>query len=48
MVEHPVTGDEIILRKTLQRDYIVPGDWRATPSTPVELHHERDPRWIMR
>ena len=44
-LEHPVTGQEIVLRKTLQRDYLLPGDLLPHGSKPVELVAER---WVMR
>jgi hypothetical protein len=44
-VKNPINGNEIILRKTLQRDYLVPGDALARGSQPVELISET---WIMR
>lgn len=44
-VTDPVTGEEILLRKTLQRDYIVPGDPAARGSEPIEFDSHR---WIFR
>ncbi|MCP3905336.1 MAG: hypothetical protein GY715_17045 [Planctomycetes bacterium] len=44
-VRNPSTGEEIILRKTLQRDYLVRGDALARGSKPVEL---RGQRWVLR
>jgi hypothetical protein len=44
-VKNPVTGDEVTLRKTLQRDYLIPGDPRARGSEPLELVQET---WVMR
>lgn len=44
-VRNPKTGKEFILRKTLQRDYLIPGDALARGTRPVELITER---WIMR
>ncbi len=43
--KNPVTGAEVILRKTLQRDYVVPGDPSARGSHPVDMVQET---WIMR
>ena len=44
-INNPVTGEVVVLRKTLQRDYIVPGDALARGSRPVEpVRH----RWVMR
>ncbi len=44
-VKHPMTGGSLILRKTLQRDYLVRGDALARGSEPVELIEQR---WILR
>jgi hypothetical protein len=44
-VKNPVTGDEVTLRKTLQRDYIVPGSPLARGSEPLDLVQET---WVMR
>lgn len=44
-VKNPVSGQEIILRKTLQRDYIVRGDAAARGSEPIEMSEER---WVLR
>jgi hypothetical protein len=44
-VMNPLTGEEHILRKTLRRDYIVPGDARARGSRPVELVEQT---WVLR
>lgn len=44
-VKNPVTGAEVILRKTLQRDYLVRGDAMARGSKPVELLTET---WVLR
>jgi len=44
-VKNPVNGQEIILRKTVQRDYIVRGNAVARGSEPVELVEER---WVLR
>ena len=44
-VNNPVTGEVVVLRKTLQCDYIVPGDALARGSKPVELLQQR---WVMR
>lgn len=44
-VTDPRTGEDVLLRKTLQRNYTIPGNPGARGSTPVELdsHH-----WIFR
>ena len=44
-INNPITGEIVVLRKTLQRDYVVPGDVLARGSRPVEpVRH----RWVMR
>ena len=45
-VEHPLTGDRVVLHKTLQRDYLIPGEALPRGSKPVELAGEQ--RWVMR
>ncbi len=44
-VKNPATGEEVVLRKTLERDYLVPGDVLPRGSKPVELIEQR---WVMR
>lgn len=44
-VKNPITGTEVTLRKTLQRNYLIPGDPRARGSEPLELVDET---WVMR
>ncbi|MHC5023845.1 MAG: hypothetical protein ACYTGG_08025 [Planctomycetota bacterium] len=44
-VQNPATGEDVILRKTLQRDYLIPGEAVGRSSRPVEVAGER---WIMR
>jgi hypothetical protein len=44
-VTDPLTGEEFLFRKTLQRDYTVPGDPAARGSRPIELASQR---WILR
>jgi hypothetical protein len=44
-VKNPVSGAEVILRKTLQRNYLVPGDAARRGTTPVDLVDET---WILR
>jgi len=44
-VRHPRTGQQFILRKTLQRDYLVPGAADTRLNQPIELVEER---WVMR
>lgn len=44
-VVHPVTRATLVLRKTLERDYLVPGDAPGRGSEPVPLVAEQ---WIMR
>ena len=42
---HPRTGEAMILRKALQRDYIVRGDMLAQVREPAEFVEET---WVMR
>ncbi len=44
-VADPITGDEVILRKTLQRDYLIPGNVVARGTAPAPLVKET---WILR
>lgn len=44
-VENPLTGEQDLLRKTLQRNYLVPGDPIARGSEPAELVEQK---WIFR
>jgi hypothetical protein len=44
-VVNPLTAEEIILRKTLQRSYLVRGDAMSRGSEPAELRSER---WVLR
>lgn len=44
-VTNPVSGEETILRKSLQRDYLIRGDALARGSKPVEMVSEE---WILR
>jgi hypothetical protein len=44
-VVNPMTGERVLLRKTLQRDYLIRGDAIARGSKPVAL---RSQRWVMR
>ncbi len=44
-VVNPITGERVLLRKTLQRDYLIPGEAIARGGKPVEL---RAQRWVMR
>jgi hypothetical protein len=44
-VKNPINGEEVILRKTLKRDYVIPGDPMARGSEPLQLVAEE---WIMR
>ncbi|MHC5003593.1 MAG: hypothetical protein ACYTJ0_10760 [Planctomycetota bacterium] len=44
-VRNPVSGDEVILRKTLERQYLVRGEMLARSNNPVEFVGDR---WIMR
>jgi len=44
-VKNPQNGNELILWKTLQRDYLVPGEALARGAAPIDLVEET---WIMR
>ena len=44
-VTNPITGEVVVLRKTLQRDYLVAGDALPRGSRPVDLVRQR---WVMR
>jgi|SoiMethySBSTD1v2_1073268.scaffolds.fasta_scaffold00162_10 hypothetical protein len=44
-VKNPANGQEIILRKTLQRDYLVPGSAVDRGSKPVDLVAQQ---WVLR
>ena len=44
-VKNPVDGSEIILRKTLQRDYLIPGNATDRRSKPIELVQQT---WVLR
>jgi hypothetical protein len=44
-VVNPITGEHVLLRKTLQRDYLIPGEALPRGSKPLEL---RAQRWVMR
>ena len=44
-LRNPATGDEVILRKTRQRDYLIRGSAIARGSRPAEFRRER---WVLR
>jgi hypothetical protein len=44
-IANPLTGEELILRKTLQRDYLIRGDALSRGSEPIEVLRQR---WILR
>ena len=44
-VRNPISGEQVILYKTLQRDYLVPGDAQVRGSKPVDLVSQA---WILR
>ena len=44
-VINPVTNEQVLLRKTLQRDYLIRGDALARGSKPAELIRQQ---WILR
>ncbi len=45
VVRHPITDTEILLSKTLQRDYLIRGNAPARGSKPIELVGQS---WVMR
>lgn len=44
-VRNPITGEQVILYKSLQRDYIIPGDALARGLRPIDLKAQQ---WILR
>ncbi len=44
-VRNPITSELVILYKTIQRNYLIPGDALARGSRPIELSSEK---WILR
>ena len=44
-VRNPLTGEVVVLYKTIQRDYLIPGDALARGSKPVDLVRQQ---WILR
>lgn len=44
-ITNPVTNEDVLLRKTLQRDYLIRGDALARGSKPAELVRQE---WILR
>ena len=44
-VRNPLTGGVVVLYKTIQRDYLIPGDALARGSKPVDLVRQQ---WILR
>ncbi len=44
-VRNPASGEEVVLRKTLQRDYLIRGNIRPTNPLPIEPVQDT---WIMR
>lgn len=44
-VKNPLTNAEVTLQKTLQRDYLIPGDMLARGSKPIDLVEQR---WVLR
>ena len=44
-VKNPITQSDIVLRKSLQRDYLIRGDATARGSEPIEVVSEQ---WILR
>ena len=50
VVPHPMTGEEVVLRKTLKRDYHIPGAAISRGDRPIALHPDMPDRevWIFR
>ncbi|MCH2132345.1 MAG: hypothetical protein MK116_01220 [Phycisphaerales bacterium] len=50
VVKHPLTGEDVVLRKSLKRDYLIPGAATARGDRPVDLHPDMPRRevWIFR
>ncbi|MEE2906319.1 MAG: hypothetical protein VX527_00655 [Planctomycetota bacterium] len=50
VVEHPLTKEDVVLRKTLKRDYLIPGRATGRGDRPVELHPDSPQHevWIFR
>lgn len=50
VVPHPKTGEDVVLRKTLQRDYLIPGDPTKRGDRVIDLAPgmPRRPVWIYR
>jgi hypothetical protein len=50
VVEHPVTGEPVTLRKNLALHYLVPGNPAALGDRPIGLHpdYAAEPHWIFR
>lgn len=44
-ITNPLTNEDVLLRKTLQRDYLIRGDALARGSKPIELIRQE---WILR
>lgn len=49
-VEHPLTKAPVVLKKTLKREYLIPGAANTRGDRPVELHPDSPQRevWIFR
>jgi hypothetical protein len=49
-IEHPISGDDITLRKTLQLMYLVPGSPTRRGDDPIPEHPDArdEDRWIFR
>ena len=50
VIKHPVSGEDMVLQKTLMREYLVSGNATGLADKPVQLHPDLDraPRWIFR
>tara|TARA_Y100000589_G_C27186073_1_gene642715 strand:+ start:620 stop:1183 length:564 start_codon:yes stop_codon:yes gene_type:complete len=49
-VKDPITGEEVVLRKTLKRDYLIPGAATAIGDRPIPAHPDMPTYevWIFR
>ena len=47
-VVNPINGDRISLQKTMQRNYLVPGNLVPRSDRPIELDPDKPQRWIFR
>ncbi len=50
VVEHPVTGEPVTLRKNLYLHYLIPGEATARGDTPISIHpgYAGEEHWVLR